>query len=185
MHWLWPRLSRRDLRSVLCLAGIGGLLGGCYGILHDLITYSLGPEYFTRLKFQQFAWADPGLPPHLFAAEIGWLATAAAGAIAGWFLARRAVPGRAFKSAAGITLRGLGIVLAVAMTGGVVGFVMGRARMANADFSNWSGDLEQVGDPASFVLVAYIHNSGYAGALIGLLLACLVTGRPGRKHRDA
>lgn len=45
---------------MLGLCVVGSLIAGTYGILHDQVTYSIGPEYFTRFKFEQFAWADWG-----------------------------------------------------------------------------------------------------------------------------
>ncbi len=33
------------------------LLSGLYGIIHDQISYTVSPEYFTKFKFQQFGIA--------------------------------------------------------------------------------------------------------------------------------
>ena len=46
---------------MLGYAVIGALIAGLYGVVHDQITYSMSPEYFTRLKFFQFRYADFGL----------------------------------------------------------------------------------------------------------------------------
>ena len=73
---------------MLGYAGLGAVLAGLYGILHDEITYTISPEYFTRLKFYQFDYADFGLPPRVLVAEIGFLATWWVGFFAAWFLAR-------------------------------------------------------------------------------------------------
>jgi hypothetical protein len=57
------------------VCGVGSLLAGFYGILHDQVTYSISNEYFTRLKFPQFHYANFGLSHRVFVAEIGFLAT--------------------------------------------------------------------------------------------------------------
>ena len=53
----------------------GALIAGAYGILHDQITYTISPEYFTKLKFEQFHYANFGLPRRVFVGEVGFLAT--------------------------------------------------------------------------------------------------------------
>ena len=47
---------------MLGYAVVGALIAGVYGVFHDQITYSISPEYFTRLKFLQFHYADFGFP---------------------------------------------------------------------------------------------------------------------------
>ena len=37
---------------------IAVLLAGIYGMLHDQVTYSISPEYFTVFKFEQFGFQD-------------------------------------------------------------------------------------------------------------------------------
>ena len=72
---LIPRFPLRRLPAMLAIAALGAVLASLYGILHDQLTCTISPEYFTRLKFQQFAWANIGRPPRVFVAEIGLLAS--------------------------------------------------------------------------------------------------------------
>ena len=44
----------------LLLVFVGAVLAGCYGALHDQISYTISPEYFTKVKFEQFRYADFG-----------------------------------------------------------------------------------------------------------------------------
>lgn len=88
MNLIYPRLPPGAVRVLLALAWRGALIAGLYGIVHDQLTYTLSPEYFTLLKFRQFAWADFGGPPRLLVAEIGFLATWWVGALAGWLIGR-------------------------------------------------------------------------------------------------
>ena len=154
-------------------AVVGSLIAALYGVIHDQITYSLSPEYFTRLKFAQFHYADFGLPPRCFVAEIGFLATWWVGFIAGWFLARVAVPRWPPVDARAGILRGFGIILSCAFTTSLVGFGLGLLRGPNADYCGWQEFVQTRGvvDLPSFVRVAYIHNASYLGGLIGLMVA--------------
>jgi hypothetical protein len=96
-----------------------------------------------------------------------------------WFLGRRLLPkqprGRAYRQIAA----GIGIVLGCCVAFGLSGFAYGQWRGPDADYSNWKRVISQleVTDTWSFVRVAYIHNAGYLGGLIGLILA-LVMLRP-------
>ena len=46
---------------LVAMAAWGSLTAGIYGIIHDQITFTLSPEYLTRMKFQQSGggqWLD-------------------------------------------------------------------------------------------------------------------------------
>jgi hypothetical protein len=158
---------------MLMAALVGTLIAGFYGMIHDQITYSISPEYFTRFKFQQFAWANFGLPPRAFASLIGFLATWWVGFFAAWFLARIALP----KWPAPEAHRHISIGLATVMICGITGASVGHflALIHTADYSNWTGAVRKLGvhDVPAFVHVAYIHNAGYLGGLAGLVAALL------------
>ena len=154
---------------------VGAFIAGFYGVLHDQITYSISSEYFTRLKFLQFHYADFGFPTRVFVAEIGFLATWWVGLIAGWFLARVAVPALPAKQARFGVLRGFGIIFAGSFIAAFVGFLLGLRLGPESDLSNWQGFTTSRGvvDLPDFVRVAYIHNASYLGGLIGLIVALL------------
>jgi hypothetical protein len=181
---LYPRIRFDWLPAILGYALSGAVLAGLYGVVHDEVTYSLSPEYFTRLKFSQFHYADFGLPSRVFVAEIGFLATWWVGFFAGWFIARVSVP--AFRRGEGFqhTARGFLIVFASAFLAALGGDVLGR--MHGSDYSGWEGLASRLGilDMPGFVRVAYIHNAGYFGALVGLIAAIIyllkVKSRPRR-----
>ena len=161
------------------VAVAGGLLGGIYGLFHNQVTYSLSSEYFTQLKFDQFRYADAGLGNRVFAGTIGFLATWWAGLIAGWFLARRAIPGRPGDQARRPISRGMLMVLSGAVLGGLFGYGYGLQRSPGAVYPAWHGLIVRlnVTDAWSFIRVAYIHNGSYLGGLAGLV-AALVMIRP-------
>src|SRR5580700_8579924 len=99
MNVFYPTFPAKQFPAMLCIALLGAVVAGMYGALHDQISYSISPEYFTKLKFRQFSYADFGWPHRVFASEVGFLATWWVGLFAGWFLARAglveiATPGR-------------------------------------------------------------------------------------------
>ena len=160
---LFPNIRLRALPALLGYTVLGSLLAGIYGILHDQITYTISPEYFTQVKFVQFHWADFGLPPRVFIAEVGFLATWWVGFIAAWFIARITVPayppGMAFRR----TMQGFSIIFAVAAAAFVVGYLLGILWTADSTSPVWT----------HFLQVAFIHDAGYLGGLIGLIVAIL------------
>jgi len=176
---LYPRIRWSLLPAMLGYAACGAVLAGLYGIGHDEITYTISPEYFTHLKFYQFRYANFGLPPHVFVAEIGFLATWWVGFFSGWFLARIAVPALPPKLAARCITGGFLIIFACALAAAVVGWMLGLSIDASSIGSEWmeSGQAAYVEKLRNFVRVAYIHNAGYLGGLIGLIAAVIYVRR--------
>lgn len=188
MRWwryLVPAIAWTDLFPMFGVALCGAGLGGVYGVLHDQLTYSISPEYFTKLKFDQFHYANFGLGDRLFAGTIGFLATWWVGFIAAWFLARRCLPNQPRPRAYRQIRCGFLIVFTSGLLGGLIGFGYGLWRGPAADYSSWAWAQEELGvlDLWSFVRVAYIHNGGYLGCVLGLIAALLVLRKsPSENH---
>jgi hypothetical protein len=170
---LYPQLPFKLLLKMLGVGVLGAVIAGVYGMIHDQVTYAVGPEYFTAFKFQQFARADIGLPPQLFVSQIGFLATWWVGLIAGWFMARiaytRLPTARAFR----LCMEGFGIMLCTALVAGLIGFLMGVFHGPNYERSWGSLPTSQISDVPAFVKVGYIHNASYLGGLVGLIIASI------------
>lgn len=177
MNILFPTIKMRFLPRMIGIAFLGALIAGIYGILHDQITYSISHEYFTKFKFYQFHYANFGFSPRVFVCEIGFLATWWVGFFSGWFLARIAVPAWPALVAFRKTLAGFSIILVAAFAAAIVGFFL--SLLHSTDYSDWQDacDRLRVTDIAAFVRVAYIHNAGYIGGLIGLVGALIVLHR--------
>jgi hypothetical protein len=171
MNILFPKLNIQLLPRMLAIAFLGAFISGVYGIFHDQITYSISHEYFTKLKFHQFHYANFGLPTPVFVSEIGFLATWWVGFFSGWFLARMAAPAWAFDVAIRRCLVGFSFIFSSAIFAGAIGYILGLRH--SGDYSYWQNMCSSLGvtDVPSFVRVAYIHNAGYIGGLIGLVVA--------------
>jgi hypothetical protein len=181
LKYIVPRIALADVPPMILVALIGGVIAGLYGIIHDQITYSISPEYFTKLKFEQFRYADLGLGDRVFVSTIGFLATWWVGFIAAWFLARRLIPNQPRDQAYQQIRTGIVCIIAFGLSFGIGGYGYGLWRGPDADYSSWTWAVREfkIRDTWSFVRVAYIHNAGYLGGLIGLVVA-LVTIRPHR-----
>ena len=173
MKYIIPRIASDDVPPMICVALVGGILAGIYGIVHDQITYWISPEYFTKLKFDQFWYADFGHGDRVFASTIGFLATWWVGFIAAWFLARRLIPRQPRDQAFRQIRKGIMCIITFGSAFGVAGYGYGLWRGPDADYSSWTWAFRElkVTDTWSFVRVAYIHNAGYLGGLIGLVVA--------------
>jgi len=181
LKYLVPRIALDDLPWMIAVAFVGAMIAGAYGVLHDQITYSISAEYFTKLKFKQFQYANFGLSDRIMVAEIGFLATWWVGFVGGWFLARRLIPNQNRRLACRQIAIGFGVVFCFGVIFALLGFMYGLWRGPDADYSSWEWAFERFGimDTWSFVRVAYIHNASYLGGLIGLIVA-LATIRPHR-----
>ncbi len=52
----------KRLAFLLIFIPLAMLAAGLFGVLHDQISYSVSPEYFTKFKFLQFGLTDSDLP---------------------------------------------------------------------------------------------------------------------------
>lgn len=183
LKYLVPRFPLADLPPMLAVAMLGAVLASAYGVLHDQWTYSISPEYFTKLKFQQFAHANLGLGERFFVATIGILATWWVGMLAAWLLARRLIPHQPRPQAYRQIRQGFVIVFAFSAIFALGGYAYGLWRGPEADDTAWAWATRslQITDLGSFVRVAYIHNASYLGSLTGLIVA-LLTLRPRGTH---
>ena len=64
----------KKLRVLILIILICPLIAGVYGILHDQLTYTISPEYYTKFKFIRFG-IDPQMSDRLAVCKIGFLST--------------------------------------------------------------------------------------------------------------
>lgn len=187
MNLLYPKIPGRQISIMLGMTLLGCVIAGAYGVLHDQVTYSISPEYFTRLKFDQFDYAEPANgSERVFAGRIGFLATWWVGGIVAWVFARvgimreKRVP--PFREA----ITGFAIVFGMSLLAAVCGFGWGIWREGTGHGGGWLGWMRSLGveNTADFMKVAYIHNSSYIGGVIGTIAGCVYMAKM-RKQRAA
>jgi sensor histidine kinase YesM len=173
MNFLWPRISLPVLGRIFVIALLGTVIAGTYGVLHDQVTFTISPEYFTKFKIHQFHYLGEESGSRIWVAKIGFLATWWVGFFAGWFMGRILVPRIGFRSAFSFSLRGFLVIFLGAFVGGLLGFFGSRVFPNGWESIRFHCAELGVSDVPGFVRVAWIHNAGYLGALLGLIGALL------------
>lgn len=159
-----PALAKMALLPVLL--GLGCVIAGVYGALHDQVSYTVSPDYFHSLKFHQFQ-IPPMLHDRVGAAIVGWRATWWMGAIIG-------VP----ILTAGLLLPGarayfrhcLVAFLVVTVTALVVGLgALAYAWMTITPESLPGFRYPEGVDQVAFARAGVMHNFSYLGGFLGIL----------------
>lgn len=154
---------------------VGALIAGTYGVLHDQVTFTLGPEYFTKFKVFQFGYGEVADAGRWVAAKIGFQASWWVGLFAGWFMGRVAIPRVPAKLAARLCAQGVVGMMMVTLAFGLAAWVLALAWLDEALVSRWAVAVRgfDVVDAKAFAVVGYIHNGSYLGALVGLVGALI------------
>ncbi len=169
-RYLVPAVSGRSLIAASVAALAGALAAAIFGILHDQISYTLSPEYFTRMKFGQFGLDDRDVPDRLLAAWVGLSGSWWVGLIAGWFFGR--VIWRKSRARQMPDLwQAFGIMLLAAAAGGFTASFAGIPGTGRA----WLELADELGvsDVGGFVRVCHLHLGTYLGAGVGFCVAII------------
>ena len=155
---------------------IAPIIGGLYGVLHDQLTYSISPEYYTKFKFYQFGLLPSGdeanFPyPRIQVSIIGFLATWWMGLAIGIILGLIGLIHKNHKEMFQVTLKAIMLVIAVAFITGLVGLAYGKLHLVNTGV-NWRLP-ENLIDKNSYIAVGSMHNFSYLGGLLGLIAAII------------
>ncbi len=142
-----------------------------FGALHDQISYTVSPEYFTRFKFIQFGLLDPGLPERLRAAEVGWLASWWMGLPLGIFAGVAAFLHRSRRTMVRHLLLSLPLMTTFTLLfalGGLAYGCWGKPAARSSSRPTATGSCRK-GSPTRGVFCAgYMHNSAYLGGTLAI-----------------
>jgi hypothetical protein len=171
------------LLLVPVLFAIACLFAGIYGAVHNQISYTVCPEYFTQFKFHQFGIEN--VPDRVGAAIVGWMASWWMGIVIGVVL----IP-------AGFVLRGTqdyfwGMIRVFAVVAGTTLF----AGLAALAISYVAVDRDRVGeltrygneisDDVAFARAGTMHNFSYLGGLMGVITGGIAVYRQRRRQRNS
>jgi hypothetical protein len=146
-----------------CLACV---IAGCYGSLHNQVTYSLSPDYFHAFKFLQFK-IPPELQNRVGASIVGWNATWWLGLIIGPpLIISLKRPGIGIPIAA--YCRCLAVVIVVAIFCGLLAYGIGKQIVTGNPVEWWTP--ANVVDPIAFNRVGFIHDGSYLGGVVGFIV---------------
>ena len=158
---------RKFLNFILIIL-ISVLIAGIYGIVHDQITYSISAEYYTLFKFEQFGINEWGISDvRTKAGIIGFLATWWVGLFLGIIYAIISLFLNSTKVLK-VSVKSIFLNIGVAIVFGITGFIYGNLFL-KAENLNWYIP-EQTKNVQDFVNVGSIHNFGYLGGVIGLIV---------------
>lgn len=156
------------LALIPVLLVIACLFAGIYGAVHNQISYTVAPEYFTQFKFYQFHISDH-IPHRIGAAIVGWNAAWWMGIVIGIILIPIGllIPGNAnyFRG----MIRVFGIVVITTLVIGLIALAIAFL-VVDADMVGQISRYDnEVTDDVAFARAAIMHNFGYLGGLIGII----------------
>lgn len=137
-------------------------------MLHNQVSYSVSPEYFTQLKFPQFGLLAPEIPDRLRAALVGFLASWWIGLGGGLFLGVSAwvFPGPQMGRAA---RRAIVVALMVTAIFPLAALAWSFVSAPATDAIRLMAEQLEVKDLSAFARAAQMHRAAYVGALFGLV----------------
>jgi len=175
---LLRHILEKTLALLVLLLGAMALCG-LFGALHDQISYTVSPEYFTRFKFHQFHLLGPE-PEPLRVAVVGVLATWWMGIPIGATLGTIGLSALDARTMLRETLRAFGVVAAVSLAFGLGGLLWGIATFRGASPQippGWYLPPGGVQDLAAFLHAGAMHNASYLGGAVGTLIAAVLLAR--------
>ncbi len=146
------------------------VLAAVYGMVHDQISFTVSPEYFTHFKFIQFDLPWAYRSPRLGAAWVGFLASWWMGIL---IFAPLGLFGFLFSSPSKMALalmKAFFIVIAMVLLVGLVGLAYGYVSLNESNIVEYSGFItEDVLHPVQFMRVGLMHSASYFGGGLGLV----------------
>jgi hypothetical protein len=166
------------MRRFLALAIMVGLacgLAGVYGIVHNQISFTIGPDYFHAFKFQQFRIPEL-LQSRVGAGYVGWQASWWMGLVIGIPIAVMTLGIPSPAQALRVFLRAAFLVVAITLALGLVSLAfdppMDHIPVPAA-----------ASDPTGFGRAALLHNTSYLAGMIGLVVGLIYAGAQVRAAR--
>lgn len=169
------------------IISLAPLFGGLYGVLHDQLTYTISPEYYTKFKFYQFGLMDIGneaiFPnPRIEVSIVGFLATWWMGLPIGLILGLVGLSHKDSRQMFRTTLKSIVITIIVAFLTGVIGLAYGKMYLADTGVNWWLPD--NLIDKKNFISVGSMHNFSYLGGLTGLIAGIIYSVRQKNKLKQ-
>jgi hypothetical protein len=162
-------LNKLVLTPVLLV--IACLFAGMYGVVHNQISYTVSPEYFTQFKFHQFGIEH--VPNRFGAAVVGWNAAWWMGIVIGIVLIPMGLVIRGNANYFWGMIRVFGVVavttLFVGLTALMVAFLVVDADSAG-QISRYGNEIA---DDIAFARAGTMHNFSYLGGLIGIITGAI------------
>ncbi len=147
---------------------IACLFAGTYGAVHNQISYSVSPEYFTKFKFQQFRISD-NTPERIGAAIVGWNAAWWMGIAIGIILIPLGLSIRGNANYFWAMLRVFGIVTLTTLLVGLSALAIAFATIDTEVAGEISRYGNEITHDVAFARAGTMHNFSYVGGLVGII----------------
>lgn len=149
------------------------VVAGFYGMIHNQISYTVAPEYFTKFKFHQFGLTGLQLPNRVRASMVGFLASWWMGIPIGLFVGAAGFIHRDPREMLRVTLWSFLVVVGFTLLFGLCGLSYGYVQTEHinlADYQGWFIPAD-VTDLRRFLCAGYMHNSSYIGGVLAISVA--------------
>jgi len=147
---------------------IACLFAGIYGAIHNQISYTVAPEYFTQFKFHQFRIAD-GTPHRIGAAIVGWHAAWWMGIVIGIILIPFGLLIRGNANYFWGMIRVFGIVALTTLIIGLAALAIAYGFVNTDNVGSFSRYGNEIIDNVAFARAGTMHNFSYLGGLGGII----------------
>jgi hypothetical protein len=174
--------------TLLLIIVLAPLVGGMYGVLHDQLTYTISPEYYTKFKFYQFGLTDVGKEavfpnPRIAVSAVGFMATWWMGLPIGLILGLVGLVHKDNKQMFRATMQAIIVTVIIAFATGLIGLLYGKLYLTDKGVDWWLPD--NLIDTKNFIAVGSMHNFSYLGGLTGLIAGIIYSVRKKRKYAAA
>jgi hypothetical protein len=148
----------------LSLVIIAPLLAAVFGFIHDQITYSICPEFFQKIRFDNYPDLPEGWHDRTKAGMIGVLNSWKIGIPLGLLLTAVATIHKKLERILSYTLTTYGMTIIITFISVMVGLFTSEALP-----KNWT-PLEGINDQLGLYKVMNMNNFAYMGGVIGMFL---------------
>lgn len=149
---------------------VAALAAALFGALHNQLSYSVGPSYFTDFKFSQFGIGE-GVSERMGAALVGVRASWWMGPLIGlpaFLYGLVAVPSARSYLAAG--LGGVFVVIMLATFGALAGLLGGLIADSTGILDDWV-TFPDGPTRADLLRAGFMHDASYMAGALGLIAA--------------
>jgi hypothetical protein len=163
----------RKFLVFIVLVFLAVVLAGFYGALHNQISYTVSPEYFTKFKFRQFGLVDLQLPDRIRASMVGFLASWWMGIPIGLLVGGAGFIHQGPRRMFSLSLCSFVVVVLFTLLFGLGGLLYGYFETGSinpTDYQNWYIPSDVVG-LRRFLCAGYMHNASYLGGTLAILAA--------------
>jgi hypothetical protein len=149
-------------------------MAGIYGFLHDQISYTISPEYFTHFKFYQFNISD-SLHNRIGAGIVGIKATWWMGIVIGIIIIPIGLIIPNWKNYLIVMLQTFVCICITALLIGIIAMIYGLIKfdLNNIPTFLYNNIPNGVEDKINFCVVGNMHNFSYIGGLAGIIVGII------------